>query len=644
MEITSPSAGPWPENSPIIHDDAAEIDTAGTLPDDPNFDGSSTPKGDDRSRVNSLRRQMAAMQSQLDAFRPDPEPEPAEVFQALESTMEELRVAVEELRLSNDALRDSQADLEDERRRYRDLFDLAPDAYLVTDLRGIVREANRAATAQLNIEPHFLVGKPLVVFLPEAGRLAFRSEISRLRDEARTLEYDLRLQPRKLPPFDASIRVGVVRDSSGRPVALRWTIRDVSAKRRAEEKVRSLNVQLEHRVVERSEQLESVLQANERWLIKAHAADAGASSEGQLFQEIVDEVDAILWRGDATTGHYTFVSKRAEKLLGYPASRWIEDPNFWLDRIHPEDREWAVAYRRKQLRERGDHEAEYRVVAADGRAIWFREVVRVLQHGPDGPAILYGLMVNISKRKKVERQLYTAKGELASQLRDMTYLHQLGGRLTTARGLQATFDEVLSAVVSLQGADMAMLVLVETGEDRPVLAAGLGLPDEFTRRVGEGSFGAELVPLEPLAIEDVESQPEASFWRDSGRIGGFRALALVPLFNREGKPLGTLATFFKTPYRMADRQARLVEMYAEQAAEAIEAARLLGQIEESDRRKGRLLEAKVGEMKGPLEAILRAALASGDPATIDLIGRQAGLLAGLADELIDASRPDDGTA
>ena len=70
-------------------------------------------------------------------------------------------------------------------------------------------------------------------------------------------------------------------------------------------------------------------------------------------------------------------------------------------------------------------------------------------------------MVNISKRKKVERQLFTAKGELAMKLRDMTYLHELGGRLATARGRGETFGEILSAVTSLQGTDMAM-VLIES--------------------------------------------------------------------------------------------------------------------------------------------------------------------------------------
>jgi PAS domain S-box-containing protein len=593
--------------------------------------------GDDPLRIHSFRRQIEAMQWRIEALRPGhPEVASLEAVEALETTLEELRVAVEELRQTNEALRDSRAEVEAERRRYRDLFEFAPDAYLVTNLLGVIREANQAALAQFNIEARFLVGKPLVLFLPDDIRSTFRTEIGRVRDQAgpSTFEYDLRLKPRKLSPFDATIRVGVERDIWGLPTALRWTIRDVSAKKRAEEKIRSLNTQLERRVVERSEQLESVLQTNERWLIKAHAADAQEPADSGLFQNIVDEVDAILWRGDAATGRYTFVSRRAEELLGFPASRWIDEPDFWLERIHPEDREWAASYRRKQLRERVEHEAEYRVVANDGRTFWFREVVRVIQRRPDEPAALYGMMVNITKRKKVERQLYTAKGELASQLRDMTYLHELVGRLTNARGLQATLDEILSAAVSLQGAEMAQLWLLETGRETPSIVASIGPTENFQELI----LDQGLASFDPLAIEDVQAEPEGSPWREAGQAGGFRAVAIVPLFQREGGPFGAVATFYKGPYRMAERQARLVEVYAEQAAEAIEAARLLGHFEESDRRKGRLVEAKALEMRAPLEAILEAARTARNPEVRDQIEAQAQLMNRLLKELVEDSR------
>jgi PAS domain S-box-containing protein len=568
---------------------------------------SSDDEPSDRAEVvpraaDGFHQQLESLLGRIDGLSPGADPASEEVFQALQTTMEELQVAAEELRQTNDALHESRAEVEAERRRYRDLFDLAPDPYLVTNLQGVIREANRAASVVLNIDHQFLVGKPLVVFLPREGRPTFRSELARVREATGTGEYDLRLKPRKLPPIDAAVRVAVVRDQWGQPAALRWTVRDVSARRRAEEKIRALNDQLERRVVERSEQLEDSLQTNERWLIKAHAADAEARLEGRLFQDLVEEVDAILWRADVETGRYTFVSRRAEELLGYPTSSWIDDPDFWADRLHPEDREWATAHRRKQLREGRDHEAEYRLVAAGGHPIWFREIVRVLRPGPDRPAMLCGLMVNVSKRKKVERQLYNAKGELALRLRDMTYLHELGGRLATARGWRATLDEVLSAVTSLQGTDQAMVLVREPEGDTLAVAASVGLPEEFLgliarSPIGPGSPLARLASAEPVAIEDTEAEPDLL---TASRLGGFGALAGVPLFTREGVQLGAIVTGFRAPYRAHEGQARMVETYAEHAAEAIEAARLLDRLEKANRGKSQAL----AEMRTPLVAIL----------------------------------------
>lgn len=598
------------------------IDATGISPEDSkNHDDPRRESGGDPLRVSSFRRQIEAMQWRMEALRTDHGPGSMEALQALETTMEELRVAVEELRRTNEALRDSRADVEAERRRYRDLFDLAPDAYFVTDLQGIIREVNRGAVARLNIEPHFLIGKPLFVFLPEENRPAFRAEVARLRDETSISEFDVRLKPRQHPPFDASLRVGVVRDAWGRAVALRWTCRDISARKRAEREIRALNEQLKEMVAERSEQLDSVLQTNERWLIKAHAdATPDASGpEGQFFRDIVEEVDAILWRADAATGRYTFVSKRAGELLGYPASLWLGDPDFWLQAIHAEDREFIAAFRRKHLRQGLDHECEYRVVAADGRTIWFREAVRLLRHEPGGPLTLYGLMVNITRRKKVERQLYTAKGELASRLRDVEFLLELAGQLAARRSLAATSDEVLQAVASLQGADMAMLWLLEPGEGRDrastlTFAAGLGLPERFDPRAESGRLAPELTPDRPTAIEDVEAEPEGSPWRSAGRAGGFRSAAVATLFLGDGEPIGSIVTAFHAPYRLGERQARLVEIYAAHAAEAIDTARSLERLERADRRKAQALAA--------MEANLARVLDDLEPAHRDAIEGQ----------------------
>ena len=88
----------------------------------------------------------------------------------LGSVLEELRVAYEELKQQNQALVDYRQQLEAERQRYQELFNLAPDGYLVTNATGIIQEANVAMSAMLQLSQAYLVGKPLLLFFPEPDR------------------------------------------------------------------------------------------------------------------------------------------------------------------------------------------------------------------------------------------------------------------------------------------------------------------------------------------------------------------------------------------------------------------------------------------------------------------------------------------
>ena len=124
----------------------------------------------------------------------------------------------------------------------------------------------------------------------------------------------------------------------------------------------------------------------------------------QRYEQLVNTIDGIVWEGDAQTFEYFFVSQQAERLLGYPVERWTSEPTFWSDHIHPEDRERAINYCTISTANKQDHVFEYRMIAADGRVIWLRDIVTVLVE-KDQPVKLRGIMVDITENKKVEAEL-----------------------------------------------------------------------------------------------------------------------------------------------------------------------------------------------------------------------------------------------
>lgn len=154
----------------------------------------------------------------------------------LQGALNELKVIEEELRLQNDELRMARKASEAQRRRYRQLFDFAPDGYLVTDTSGSIREANYAAGALLHQHQEYLLGKSLLSFVADSHKKHFRLQIDRMDQMQRIEDWEVQLKLSDSPTLlDASITVAVVRDEKDRPCCLRWMIRDVSERKRRHE-------------------------------------------------------------------------------------------------------------------------------------------------------------------------------------------------------------------------------------------------------------------------------------------------------------------------------------------------------------------------------------------------------------------------
>jgi PAS domain S-box-containing protein len=160
-------------------------------------------------------------------------------LEELLASVEELRVAEEDLRGQNEELAAAHLQIQEERRRYQQLFHYAPDAYLLTDLAGIVREANWSAARLLNVQPQFMPGKAIVSLVAPEDRARIRAELGRWQSEPTPKSLEVRLQPRRGEPFDAAITLSVARGGS-RDIAIgfRWLVRDISAQRQLTEELR----------------------------------------------------------------------------------------------------------------------------------------------------------------------------------------------------------------------------------------------------------------------------------------------------------------------------------------------------------------------------------------------------------------------
>jgi len=151
-------------------------------------------------------------------------------------------------------------------------------------------------------------------------------------------------------------------------------------------------------------------------------------SELRRLRALVGDLDAVVWEADAASGRFTFVSQRAWDMLGYAPKMWIDSPTFWADHIHPDDRERALESFMAGLTEGRPHDIEYRFVHRDGSIVWLRDIGHVVRDNLGNPAVVRGLMVEITQHKLAEEQRTEAERRyrgLVEQLPGMVYMESV---------------------------------------------------------------------------------------------------------------------------------------------------------------------------------------------------------------------------
>jgi PAS domain S-box-containing protein len=123
-----------------------------------------------------------------------------------------------------------------------------------------------------------------------------------------------------------------------------------------------------------------------------------------LNRELVESVRAVVRRAEPSSFRTTFINKHVEEILGYPVKGWLNNPSFWVEHLHPEDRERTVALTEKAVQEQRNHELEYRMIAADERIVWLHEIVNVIVE--NGVTVeLVGVSGDITARKRTEESM-----------------------------------------------------------------------------------------------------------------------------------------------------------------------------------------------------------------------------------------------
>ncbi len=146
------------------------------------------------------------------------------------------------------------------------------------------------------------------------------------------------------------------------------------------------------------------LERTQAALNREHAA---VDREKRHLDTLLNSIDAVIWEANPETGRYTYVSREAEAMLGFPVSAWL-DPQFRTKHIHPDDSNWVLREYENHAVQTGSFSLDYRMFHSSGRSVWVRDLCSC-EADADGHLTLRGLTLDVTVEKSAEeRILYLA--------------------------------------------------------------------------------------------------------------------------------------------------------------------------------------------------------------------------------------------
>lgn len=574
--------------------------------------------------VEIVKRRLAALTGG-GGTRAEAVPVVEEAIEALEVSLEEMQITGEELRVQNEELATSRELLEAERRRYRELFEDAPDAYLVTSGDGRIHEANTAAGTLFDLPARYLPGKPVTAFVDADVLRPFRLELARARALPRREGWDFRIARRDGTYRDVSATVTAARDPVRDAPTLRWILRDVTDLRRAAEAERRAAAAEADRAeaARRRAFLEAVLEQMPAGVLVAHAD--GTLAARNAHAECL--AGAALPAGGDPVPH-------ADALPGWrPAAGGALAPE-------------AFPLSRALRGERVEGE-DFGYARDDGTRATLRVNAAPVRDGDGAIVAAVAAFTDVTRR-------------LRAEARDRVLA---GASATLAGSLE--YGETLRRVARISTDAMATLCLVHVAERDGVRVRALAHRDaeaeaglwSLVRPFPGSDDGHGPNPVfralrtgEPQLLPAVDEADVAAMADTAEQFNALHRLAprsmlVVPLLAR-GATLGAL-TLVRTgempPFD--DEDAEVAGDLAARAALALDNARLYADSDRAARAREDMLAVVSHDLRNPIQAVLISAVLLRDfPARpydarearqIDIIHRSAEQMTRLVDDLVE---------
>jgi diguanylate cyclase (GGDEF)-like protein/PAS domain S-box-containing protein len=283
--------------------------------------------------------------------------------------------------------------------------------------------------------------------------------------------------------------------------------------------------------------------------------------------ELLRRLPAVVYIADVgPTARWHYVSPQIETILGFTTEEWLGDPELWLNRLHPGDRDWVLASEAEHSAGEGHPTAmEYRILHRDGRLVWIRDDATLVQL-EDGSLRWHGVLSDVTERKSVEAELERRAAQQAAVAKFGE--HALEG---------ATTSELMQRAVTVaaETLDADLVGVAELLPDRSGFAvrAGSGWPDPDVTEVrlpggGASQAGFAVLSGAPVVVEDW-AQPQPFAQSPAIRRMNIRSGIVVVIEGSRG-PFGILGAHSARAREYAAGDVDFLQSLANVLADALE--------------------------------------------------------------------------
>jgi len=115
------------------------------------------------------------------------------------------------------------------------------------------------------------------------------------------------------------------------------------------------------------------------------------------YQALIEQIPAVTYvTALEGSGNRLYVSPQIETMLGFSSAEWLTEPDLWVQRLHPDDRQRVLTAVYSSCKNHTLFRSEYRLLAHDGHIVWVRDEAVVVRDEAGRPSFLQGVMLEMS--------------------------------------------------------------------------------------------------------------------------------------------------------------------------------------------------------------------------------------------------------